>query len=156
MPNKMNINNLVGKYFGPDKIEDVKDSDNKTYLGNPMVILVLEGGKIEKEISEEMAKSASTTDPTDLTQLRDLVVCPLVEKIMGLVVDSGLTVEDTQYAVGSKLELSLNDAIDRASSKLWGKPKNTVTFADMEAILTKNDDGNTDKKTTQSEDKSSS
>ena len=135
---------LIGKHFGPAKIDNAEIIREKTYLGNPMVHLTLgkndKGVEVTKDMPLEMAEKASTGEPTDLTQLRDLVAAPLVEKVLSLVVESGLTVEDIDYAVVTKLKLSLNDVIDRASSKLWGKDKFEVTFMDMEKVLTKDKD----------------
>ena len=149
-PRKTSI--LVGKHFGPDKIVNVIRIDEKTYLGNKKSCLIFTNGE-EKEMPLEMAERASTLEPTDLTQLRDLVVIPLVEKMLGMIVDSGLTLEDTLHAINSRLKMSLDDSLERAATKLWGKPHEKLTFADAEKVLT---NGNSNQKAESKNDESPS
>ena len=128
--------NFIGMFFGPDKISKVESIDEKTYLGKLKVKIYFDGDKQESlplEVLQEVAKA----EATDLNALRENRVKPVVEKILALLVESELTLEYQNYAINTKLLQSVQDAIDRASHKLWGKKNYELTLFDVEQILKK-------------------
>lgn len=127
-------------YFGPLKIKEMNGLADKTYLGNPRIRIVFENGE-ESEMPLEMFEKVASTTATDLTNLRDKKVKPIIEKMMAILVESELAVEDVAYIIGNKLPFSLNDALDRANEKMWGKPQYKLSYMDIEKVLRKEKNG---------------
>lgn len=133
------IMDFIGKYFGPNKIKTAWESKDKTYLGKPKVELEYENGETASYPLEIVEKLASD-QPIDLTTLRDKRVEPVLEKILGILADSELTLDEIYYAVGPKLTASIEMSMDKCQNILWkGKELTsrykTVTLMDMEKVL---------------------
>jgi len=130
---------FIGKYFGPNKIKTAWESKDKSDLGKPKVELEYENGETASYPLEIVEKLASD-QPIDLTTLRDKRVEPVLEKILGILADSELTLDEIYYAVGPKLTASIEMSMDKCQNILWkGKELTsrykTVTLMDMEKVL---------------------
>lgn len=135
MKKDKDILRFVGKFIGPDKIGEVELAKRKTYLGKDVVKVKSEDGKLDKEYPVEVLEEIATDEKKDLTELRDLKVNPLVKKILIILLESELPIEDIRYLLQTKLPLSIEDSIDRAYRALWGKEKWEVTLLDVDNVL---------------------
>ena len=130
---------FIKKHFGPYLIREVIPSDSKTYLGKEKVLMKYKHEGIEKEMELplEVLKAVVTKKKLDLSELREKRVEPVVEKILIILTESELAKEDVNYAIGPKLEMSLDDAFKRASDKLWGKEIRKISLMDIHKVLLK-------------------
>lgn len=132
----MSVKKFKGKFVGPYKIEEISLSSEKTYLGKPKVVLTFENNKTQ-ELPLEVLQSIVTKTKSDLTELREKKVKPVVEKILIILVESELGQTDLNYAIGPKLTESLNQSFRLANEALWGREKDDVTLMDVEKVLRK-------------------
>lgn len=130
----METEKYIGKYVGPNKIKEVKETEEKTYLGNTKLELVYENGQTVL-LPTDTVEAVMTEELSDLTKLREARVNPVVEKILVILTESELTNEDMDYAIGPKLTESLNMAVNQAQKILWGKEKHEVTLMDIDKVL---------------------
>ena len=78
-----------------------------------------------------MLKTIVTEESKDLTSLQEIMVRPVVEKILILLTESELTVEDIIYAVQTKVPYSIEVNTAKVYQKLWGKEKYGPMFPDQ-------------------------
>ena len=121
------------KYIGPRRISELELSELKTLMGRE-VYLVKYYDHTEELLPKEMVKQIATKKPTDLTELRNLRVKPVVTKILALLAEADLTLEDVEYS-NKLLDLSVEANIKKVVIKLWGKEYPQRTMMDMERIL---------------------
>lgn len=129
------IENYIGQYIGPDLIKGLTYIQEKTYLGNLKVKIIYESS--EEELPLEVLKAIVTKEESDFTQLREKRVEPIVEKILLVLVESEAVVKDIQYAINTKLPLSIKDSISKANAEMWGKPEDKINLMDVEKVLKK-------------------
>ena len=125
---------FVGQFIGPDKILKAKEASRKTYFGNPVIEVELEGGKI-KEFPLKVLEEIVTKEKSDLSELREKRVYEPVKKILEILLESEMTIEDIKYLIQTKLPLSIENSVDRAYREMWGKEKWEVTLKDIDDIL---------------------
>ncbi len=125
---------FTGKYLGPLKIEDVKETKEVTYLGKPKVIVVYEDE--EECLPLAMVEAGVTDTESDWTELRERRGMPVIKKIMAALTEAELTKLEIQYITGPKLIESINLAFGMANEKLWGKIYDNITLKDADKILT--------------------
>ena len=127
-------------------IESVSESENKTYLGKPKVMVVFSATMNKNspqavEVVQEMECPLSamdyivTDEKSDLTTLRESRVTPVVKELLVVLAEADLTIEDALYALMSKAKMSLDDSVNRASKILWGKEVYNVSIMDIEKVL---------------------
>lgn len=131
---------FINDYYGPYKITDTADSSEKTYSGKKKIILIC--GDKNFTIPLEMANSVVSKKKTDLTQLREARVIPVVEKLLTVLVESELTQLEMSYATGPKLTMSLNESFRKASEILWKKDKGDITLMDIQKVLSEDNKKN--------------
>lgn len=143
----MKLSELKGKYVGANQIKKATKSKNVTYLGSPKIKLEYESSKTE-EFPEECINNIVTDKVSDASSLRELRVIPVVEKILILLTESELSLDDIGYAIGPKLTFSIQDSITRVMSLMFKKEireasiHGKVNLKDIDNIL----DGQEDKK----------
>ena len=130
------MENYKKKYIGAKKISDLELSVEKTLLGKEMYLVKYYDNFPEELLPGEVIKIIVTKQPTDATTLRDLKVKPVVEKILAILAESDLRLEESQYALDLTAK-SVVENIQRVFTKLWGKEYPERTMMDMERILTK-------------------
>ena len=127
-------NNFKGKFFGPDKITSWKEVEEKTYLGNLRLELTFESGKI-MVYPLKVIEGVVSEIACDLTELRNKIVNPVVEKILMILAEAELNKDNLNYAIGPKLTSSLDNSFSAALTMLWGKEDYEVTLFDINKIL---------------------
>lgn len=138
----MKTKKLVGKYFGPNKIVSCYAfQEEKTYLGKGLTMLVFENG-VHQAFPDEVIDTVVTKQPIDLSDLRDKRVKPVIEKILVILLESELKKEDMEYVINVRLQASIQQSLNLAQEKIWGKKGYEVTLMDIEQVLT----GNKEKK----------
>jgi hypothetical protein len=123
----MTLNKLKGKFIGANQIKKASKSENKTYLGNEKIRLEYESGKTE-EYPKECLDSIITKDVSDPSNLRETRVIPVTEKLLTVLAESELTIEDIQYVIGVKLVFSIEDSIRRLLASYFGKEVRNATL----------------------------
>ena len=124
---------FLRKHIGPKKISDLELSKLKTLMGKE-VYLVKYYDHTEELLPKEIIQQVATKKPTDLTELRNLRVKPVVAKILAILAEADLTLEDVEYA-NKILDLSVEANIKKVVIKLWGKEYPQRTMMDIERIL---------------------
>jgi hypothetical protein len=132
----MDTEKYIGKYVGPNKIVEANEADEKTYLGNPKLKLVFEDNQAML-LPLDAVEAAATPEKSDLTNLREARVKPVVEKLLTVLVEAELSSDDLNYAIGPKLTESLNAVFQRAQAILWGKERHEITLYDVDKVLKK-------------------
>jgi hypothetical protein len=127
------------KYIGPNKIKMTRELKEKTYLEKSKVELEYDNGETIS-YPLEMVEKMVTDTASDLTTLREARVNPVIEKILGLITESELTLDEAYYATGPKMQASIDMAMDKCQKILWGgkdltQGYKTVTLMDMEKVL---------------------
>jgi hypothetical protein len=125
---------LLNKHFGPFQIKGVKNTEEKTYLGYDKIILVLDDDT-EKTLPIEDLRFIATVEKSNLTELREKRVIPVVKKLLTILTESELGNSDLHYAIDMKLGESIKMASDCAQEVLFGKPKEEVSLMDLEKVL---------------------
>lgn len=128
------MENIIGKYIGPNQIHKVEISDRKTFLGKEVLRLIYESGEKE-EIPTGIAERLVTKEKTDLTDMRERFVSPLIGNIMAIMLEAEVKIIDLDYVM-QKITMSFNSNIDLAIDMAMGKDQYTRTLADIQMILT--------------------
>ena len=131
----MDKKEYVGKFVGKDKIEDVVLSEKKTYLRNDKVEVSFKDKEAETYPLEAL-KSFVTDKATDLSELQERKVVPVVRKILAIITEAELGKVDMEYAIGAKLKNSLDMNYNKAMVELWGKEIDKISLFDVNAVLT--------------------
>ena len=130
----MDLEEFKGKFIGPDKIVDIFVIADKTYLGKERVEITYDSEKTAR-FPRAILEDIATSNKSDLSELREKRVQKPIEQVIQLLVESELTLEDIEYSMGPKLKASLDDALDKANTIAYGKPKYEVTLLDIEHML---------------------
>jgi len=126
----------IGKYIGGKKIKNLKLSERKTYLGNEITEITYDDDTKE-EFPKAILKDIITEEKSDLSTLRDKIIGPVVEKILAILLEDEIKIQDIEY-LKAKLTLSINSHIENADTIVWGKEYYDRTLADIHQILIKN------------------
>lgn len=124
----------IGKYLGPNKIKEIKKTDEKTYLGNEKLIVIYENDQ-EECFPVKMLDAGITNIESDWSELREARVKPIVEQLMTILTEAELKKSEIDYVTGPKLVESILLAFKLANEKLWGKIYDDVTMKDADKIL---------------------
>lgn len=127
----MDPQQLKDKYIGDQKITEVtiQDAEGK-------VTVTLEDGKKYENILLTVIQEWVTENPKDATDLRELIVVPMVVEIITMMSKSQFKLEYYDY-LQMKLKATIDQNADKAQDILWGKDKGELTLTDIEKILTK-------------------
>ena len=128
------LTNLEGKYLGSDKIKSAKKIERKTLLGSEVYEVVLDN-KTKVEYPASILDEAATDEKGDLTSLRELVCKPVVGKVLSILVDSEITIEDINFIIQTKLVNSIHESVAKVYAKFWGKEKYKLTLRDVDERL---------------------
>ncbi len=137
----------IGKFIGSYKIKEATKAKRKTYLGNEAIEVKLNNEE-KREYPKAMLDQMITKEKSDLSELREKRVRPVVEQVITICAEAELNKAEIQYALGAKMELSLNNTRNIADSILWGKDIDEITLYDIEQVFKKNKKKNVKKKNT--------
>lgn len=133
----------AGKYIGPHKIAKIDPAEDKTYMGNPKVLVTYEKGG-DWVYPVKALESIVTDDVSTASGLQTARLKPVIAEIMAVLLEADLTIDDAfkvEGAVMRKVYLSLDDAIARAFNKLLGKEihfntvRGEVTLTELDDML---------------------
>lgn len=122
-----------GKFIGPKRIKELSLSIDRTLLDQDVYTVSYRDGTKEN-LPKQVIKEVATDKAKDLTKLRELRVAPVVGKLMGIITEADLRIDDTNYAI-QKLDASVEEAIKKTIIKLWGKEFPERTMMQMNKIL---------------------
>lgn len=129
------MNTYIKKYIVGKKIRSLELSDKKTYLGNEIYLIRFDDGT-EQTLSKEVIKNIADKKSYDLNQLRDKMIFPIIEKILGILTEADLKIEDMNY-LQDRLSASINENLKKANTIIWEKELVDRTMMDLNNILTK-------------------
>lgn len=104
-------------YIGQRKIKEVKETEDKTPGGTPIMEVSYEDGKKES-LSKLMCKEIVSDKPCDLSELRDKRVRPIVAHTLAIFREWGLRMSELSYA-STLLNASLENSQRQALLELW-------------------------------------
>ena len=137
----------IGKYFGPDKIKDVREHEMN---GSQMVEVLFDyGGKMNLQ-RDVLIACATDKVNDDLTALRENKVYVITKEILKIFLMYNLNLNEYDY-LDATLRNSIDYQITLASEHLWGNPKKERDFLQLDAILKNVDLGKDDNKGAPSE-----
>jgi hypothetical protein len=128
----------IGYFIGPHKIKNLVKSKRSTYLDNDVVCIEYEDGTKEERPLEILEKIAAK-ETYDLSTLRDKIGKIVVEKILSVLLEAEVKVEDVDFIL-QLIAASLNQNMEKATEILWKKKLHERTVADIQGIF------NSDKK----------
>jgi len=124
----------IGKYFGGKKIKLVKvDGKKKTWSGKD-VYYILFTDKSFQYLPSQLIDSMTTKKPIDATALMNLKAKPIIEQILAIITEADLKFIDVEYVFQVATQ-SINESLERANEKLWGKQKIDRTMMDIDIVL---------------------
>lgn len=124
--------NFKGQYYGPNKIDNVVNLEDKTYFGKERIRLEFKDKNIELPLA--MAEVAVSKEAKDLTGLVNLRIKPVVSRMLAILAEAELSIDEINYIMPDITE-SVNINIDKANKILWGKEKGEKTLLDVDKIL---------------------
>ena len=132
--------NLIGKYIGPLSIINFREIERKTYLGRDIIELEF-NDKSKREYPVEDLKTLATKDPLDFTALRDKEILITAVKVLKVLADSELPINDPtganiQFLINTVIPNSIAENRHRAYGKLFSKDYEKITLADVDRVLT--------------------
>lgn len=145
---------FIGKYVGLAKIKDVEQAGEYLELtleeavADEKGIARMIGRKelwspilLEECLVDEYKKDEKDTiqPKDDLTQLRDKRVFKATEMILKLVLSLNIKVSEVNYLF-DRTTTSINEALKKASERLWKTKEEDRTLADVDKILTSKGD----------------
>lgn len=124
----------IGKFIGPDKINNLREVERKTYSGNPVYeVEFVDGRKVE--YPEEILNTIISDEQGDWNSLREKVLVEPFRKIQMILLDSEMTLEDIRYLGETKIPIWVEDTVARCYKKFWNKERMTVTIRDANEYL---------------------
>jgi len=138
------VKKYIGKYVGPNKIIKASKAKRKTYLGNEVIEVEFENGD-KKEYPRKILDETTTKEKTDLSELREKRVKSVTSEVIGICAEAELTRPEIEYALGAKLNLSLNYSMKVARNILWDKDADDLTLYDIDRVIKKNQKKNAKK-----------
>ena len=134
---------LIGQFIGNLSIVNLRNVERKTYLGRDVVEIEFDN-KSKREFPLDDLKTIATQEPKDLTVLRELQIMPVAVKILGILADSELPINDPveanlMYLLNTVLPDSVKENEKKAYGKLFNKKYEKITLADLDRVL---QDGN--------------
>ena len=134
---------IVGKFIGPRKIVEIKLADRKTYLGNDVVEIKFDDGT-KREYPEESLKTIVTKEKGHLTALRELAVKPVADKIMAILVESELPINNPveaniYYLINQVIPDHLKEKDREVYVKMFNKGYYDINLYDWNQMLQKKD-----------------
>jgi len=125
---------MKGEYYGENKIEKVVKLKDKTYFGKERIRLEFKDKEQNIELPLEVANMVISEKPTDLTTLVNTRIRPVIARILAIITEAELTIDEINYLMPDVTE-SVNVNIDKANKKLWGKDKGDKNLLDVDKIL---------------------
>ncbi len=133
---KLNLEELVGKFVGESKILSVKEVDEKTFLGSDKIELTLDGD-VKKVIPVDMVDCTISAVAVDLTQQTEKRLGYVLPKLIGIFTDSELTKDEISYLLNGRIQNLIFELYSDAVDKLFGKKQYDVTLQEIDNILKK-------------------
>ena len=109
---------IIGKWFGANKIEDIATSDKLTFFKDEYINIILDNGKTEC-LPKKVVEIIITDEKSDLTQSQDKLFAVIVPQILSIMADYDLTMLDVQTLM-NKLDMSLRENYKQAVAKSFG------------------------------------
>jgi hypothetical protein len=125
------------QYIVNKQIKSLELSDEKTYLDNEMYLIRFYDGT-EQLLSKEVIKNIADKKSYDLTQLRDKMVFPLVQKILAIITEANLKIEDINY-LQERTSMTINENLKKATTIAWGMDLQERKMMDVDVMLKKNE-----------------
>jgi hypothetical protein len=119
-------------FYGEKEVKEVKNSDRKTYLAEPVVNIIFEDDTIT-EVPEEMY-TALVGEKKDATAMREAIGKLIAQKLLAILLNSEVRLVDIDYIL-QLTAYSMNQNLDKAGIKLWKKELDERTTQDVENIL---------------------
>lgn len=124
---------MAEQYIGGDQIKKIDKEYRKSELDNNIYKVEFEDGTT-RELHEEIFDKAITDKQSDLSSLREKTTEVMMERIIALLLEYEIQVEDISY-IFERIVNSLNCSIDDVNTKLWGKDRYRVTVKDIDKFL---------------------
>lgn len=128
---------FIDKYIGKKKIIKSELIRRTTLLGKPVHNITFED-KLQKEYPLEVLERIVTDEPIEWDQVTEKTLNPVVEKILAIMTEAEVTVDEAKYILQSKAFMSLEVNKKKADKVLWGKEEYQVTLMDVDQQLRKN------------------
>jgi hypothetical protein len=129
------MDEYIGFFIGPNKISKLTKIKRLTYFGKEVYRVEYENGIIEERPKEIIEKIASK-EKYDWTELRDRISKIVVEKILAILLEAEVKLEDIDYILQLTAK-SLNTNLEQATEYMWGKKVYDRTIEDVQEVLTK-------------------
>ena len=131
----MENSEFIGKFYASNKINDVADSDKKTFLGDDYVNIILDSGVTEC-LPKKVVEIVITDEKSDLTQAQDKLFSVIVPQVLSILADYDLSMLDVQ-ATMNKIDMSLRENYKMAVAKSFGvEDELKITLMQLQEKLT--------------------
>jgi hypothetical protein len=133
---KLNLEELVGKFIGESKILSAREVDEKTFLGVDKIEVTLDGG-VKKLLPVDMVNCTTSIVAVDFTQQVEKRLGYVLPKLIGIFTDSELTKDEISYLLNGRIQNLVAELYSEAVDKLFGKKQYDVTLQEIDNILKK-------------------
>lgn len=126
-------------FIGEKEIESIKKTKEVTLGGNPIVEVKFKDGYVQ-HLSQQMYDKIVSEEKCDLTQLREKRVTPVLELILAVLRDWGITTGELPYLslkLNQSLDYNSNQALLKLVSKYMPMPKSLddIDYITVDRIL---------------------
>ena len=133
---KLNLEELVGKFIGESKILSAREVDEKTFLGVDKIEVTLDGG-VKKLLPVDMVNCTTSIVAVDFTQQTEKRLEYVLPKLIGIFTDSELTKDEISYLLNGRIQNLVAELYSEAVDRLFGKKQYDVTLQEIDNILKK-------------------
>lgn len=119
----------MNQYYGEKEILGIKD-----HPVHPTHSILIFGDGTEKVLSKKLVAVAITSEPVDLTKLRDLRTFPVVEAVLKEFLDFDIHISEIDY-ICQRAIMSINESLKVANEKLWGVEAREQSMLNVHDVL---------------------
>jgi hypothetical protein len=126
-------------FIGEKEIKEVKEAKGKTIGGNPIMEVKFTNGDVQ-HFSKLMYDRIVSEEKCDLTQLREKRLTPVLEIVLAVLRDWGVTSGELPYfsiKLNQSLDYNTNQALIKLVSKYMPTPKSLddIDYITIDRIL---------------------
>lgn len=121
------------QYIGSNEIAFIKDTGDKTPMGDTIHEVGFEGGVVSR-LSEKKLKCLAKDTKHDATESRNYLVDEIAKTIYAIMVEYGLCYSEIDPVLNEIVRLA-NDGQNLANDHLWGNKAYERTLLDVNKVL---------------------
>lgn len=125
---------IIGKFYGCWKIENVFSDTTKTFFGDEYVNLLLDSG-VTEFLPKKVVEIVITDAKSDLTGVQNKLFSVIIPQILSIMADYNLNLFDTAGLI-NRLDMSVKENYSQAVAKIFNRDnEQKITLMQLNEIL---------------------